>query len=457
MRRRLLSLAFLLLAAPAWAQIDFRPASSPGAASSLTAGTTVVTSKTNCFGFADGSSLFQCDNTLAKLDNSGAGDGAVILLKSPSGGATTSNILAITGTQPSTLTAAFNAIRATITTAGSSAQNINGGNFTLSAGYTGGARTAAIQGSNAVAGTGTTPGTNGNHGAYLAATGTTAGVNVGAACQGANSSFGNFGCYGLATTSNSGYNIGLAGIAGNSSGTNTAGYFNLTTTGATPVTTAIQANNGTAAAPIAVFQDNGTTVDQIRDGGAIAGKDAVGGTDTDTAGGTLVIGSGFGTGTAAGGDLKIQRSPSVASGTTLQSAADAIYVRSQKKALTAATATPFALVSLAAGSGGVAGWTGGTVFYTLVADDGTNFQSRAGSVNFAVVNFGGTETCAVGTTTNEPVANSSGTTTLSFDTDTLLPTNGCDLRATATSSLTETTLALFWTIVLNGPGTVSAE
>lgn len=182
-----------------------------------------------------------------------------------------------------------------------------------------------------------------------------------------------------------------------------------------------------------------------------------GGSGSDNAGGRVNIAGGFGTGTAAGGDVVLQRSPSIATGSTAQTAADGLYLRSQKKALTAATATAFARINLAAGVAAVTGWTGGTIFYTLVANDAADFQSRSGSINFTLVNKAGTETCAVGTVTNEPVADSSGTTTLTFDTDTAGPTNGCDIRATGASSLTETTLALFWTAIMNGPGTITPQ
>lgn len=181
------------------------------------------------------------------------------------------------------------------------------------------------------------------------------------------------------------------------------------------------------------------------------------GSGADNAGGGINIAAGLGTGTAAGGDVRLQRSPSIATGSTAQTLADAYLVRSQKKALTDATATPFCRVNLAAGVAGVTGWTGGTVFYTVVANDASDYQSRSGSVNFAVVNKAGTETVVFGTVSAEAAALSAGTLTISlFDGDTS-PANAVDLRITATSSLAETTLALFYSIILNGPGTLTPQ
>lgn len=181
-----------------------------------------------------------------------------------------------------------------------------------------------------------------------------------------------------------------------------------------------------------------------------------GGSGSNNAGGGLTIIPGFGTGTAAGGDLRLQRSPSIATGSTLQSATDAYFIRSQMKALTDATATAFVRLSIPQGVAGLTGWTGGTVFYTIIANDGTNYQARRGSVNFACVNEAGTEACTLGTVVNEADGTPTGTLTVTFDTNSGAA-DTMDIRANATSSLTETTLAMFYSVMLDGPGTLTAQ
>lgn len=181
-----------------------------------------------------------------------------------------------------------------------------------------------------------------------------------------------------------------------------------------------------------------------------------GGSGSDNAGGGINLAAGVGTGTAAGGDLRLQTSPSIATGSTAQTLSDCYLIRAQKKTLTESTATPFVRVNIASGVAAVTGWTGGTIFYTIVANDGTDFQSRSGSVNFAIVNKAGTETCVLGTVSSEAAALSAGTLSVTFDSDTS-PTNAVDIRANAVSSLTQTTLAMFYSVIMNGPGTLTPQ
>lgn len=651
MKKATIAALALLLAGPAFGQgIEFKPAPAAGGGD-ITPGTTAVTGKSDCFGFADASGLFQCDNTVAKLDSAGAGNGVITARKTIDGANINTNFFRVSGTFPGTLTASTAGVIFSFDTAGNSAQSNIGIATFLNAGFTGAGRTIANYNSNPVAGTWAWSSgflsLAGNVGTYNEATGTTTGTNFGSINYGGGGDI-SIGAYNLAPVSkNSGTNGGTVGIGvnGGTSPTFFGGYFGLNSALPTFESAGLIADNSDKAAPVFLGRANGIVRMEVaqaggwylgRSGGVaspvagtISGEGARGGTDTNTAGanvtisagqgtgtgtvstlifqtptvgttgttaqtmatrgifsssgfqtspasattnvcigstgaaatctgasnsvaygnnasingsfqtsigggssasgargiaiggvtsagadavaigssitngnagevwiansnatngynnfyfgkgktsasaasvtfhgtggsgtnnagGSVFVEAGVGTGTAAGGDVALRRSTSIATGTTAQIAADAFYVRSQAKALTAATATAFARINLDQGVAGVTGWTGGTVFYTLAANDASNFQSRSGHQDFSIVNVGGTEVCAFGTGSTESIANSSGTTTLTFDTDTS-PTNGCDLRATGASSLTETTLSLFYSIIMNGPGTVTPQ
>jgi hypothetical protein len=180
-------------------------------------------------------------------------------------------------------------------------------------------------------------------------------------------------------------------------------------------------------------------------------------TGTNVSGAALTLAGGRATGSAAGGDLRLQGSAALASGTTAQTLGDRMYIRAQQKTLTESAATAFAQVSVASGA-----FTGGEVNYTIVASDGTDHQSRHGRINFSAVNKAGTETCVMApgtvdqTTDGNAGAISSGTLTYAVTCATT-PTNGIQFEVNAVSSLTQTTLAVFWSIRLDGPGTVTPQ
>jgi hypothetical protein len=182
-----------------------------------------------------------------------------------------------------------------------------------------------------------------------------------------------------------------------------------------------------------------------------------GGSGSNNAGSNLTITPGLGTGTAAGGDTILQRSPSVLTGAALQTPADALFIRSQKKTLADGVATAVARISVPQGVAGLTGWTGGTLSYTVVANDATNYQAHRGSVNFAFVNEAGTEACTnLGTVSGIADATPTGTLTATV-TGANNAADTCDLLINAASSLAESTLAAFWSIVLDGPGTVTPQ
>lgn len=133
------------------------------------------------------------------------------------------------------------------------------------------------------------------------------------------------------------------------------------------------------------------------------------------------------------------------------------------KSLTAGAATAVVRIPVASGAG-----TGGELRYTVFASDGTDHQARSGTVHFMGVNKAGTETAAVygidsvlgvvGTANpNETQdgsgvgAISSGTLTYTWGVSTAAA-NAFDLTLNAASSLTETTLDIYYRVDLNGPG-----
>lgn len=132
------------------------------------------------------------------------------------------------------------------------------------------------------------------------------------------------------------------------------------------------------------------------------------------------------------------------------------------KTLTAGAAT--SVVSIAVASGTIGG---GSVDYTVQADDATDYQARSGRVSWQVVNKAGTETCVVSgfdgtanpieTQDGSSLAGSSGTLTYTWGVDTT-GSNACALTLNAVSSLTETTLNIFYTVRRHhGTGTITPQ
>lgn len=122
------------------------------------------------------------------------------------------------------------------------------------------------------------------------------------------------------------------------------------------------------------------------------------------------------------------------------------------KALTEASNTSAFQVSIASGAG-----TGGTVDFTVFASDATDHQTLTGVLQFSGVNKGGTETCPTPTLTGTALnAVSAGTLTCTYAADTT-PSNACNIQFNCTSSLTQTTLDLYYRVNLVGPGQVTPQ
>lgn len=173
------------------------------------------------------------------------------------------------------------------------------------------------------------------------------------------------------------------------------------------------------------------------------------GIDTNTKGSNATLLPGLGTGTAGSGDFRLQTAPGGASGTTADTPADRIVLASKQVTLTESSATPVMDVSIASGT-----IVGGTLKYTIRADDATDFQAIRGSVRFVAVNKGGTITAVIDTP-GEAVAVSSGTLT-----NTVTVTTGASLitlNLNAVSSLTQTTLYAYVSMDLDGQSVATTK
>jgi hypothetical protein len=121
-----------------------------------------------------------------------------------------------------------------------------------------------------------------------------------------------------------------------------------------------------------------------------------------------------------------------------------------KTGLTDASSNDFVRIAVPQGE-----HVGGTIQYSIHADDGSDFQSRNGIITFAAVNPTGTEVCDVQiAAASEAVAVSAGTLVSSF---------GCasnaadtvDISVTPNSSLTPTTLEIHYQVHLDQNETIT--
>lgn len=234
------------------------------------------------------------------------------------------NALTLTATQPTTPVATQNAISFTVTGAGTAAINNRAFLITYAAGYTGASTCDAFVAVNSNAGTGSTvipaAGSNttaGNRVGVYTANGTTTGANFGSVGT-ATGGDTNVGAIGLAQgAKNSAKNFGVIGTAINT-GTSPVHVGVLATlNGAVPaVSAALIADNGSQTDPIARFQDNGTDVLVVADGGvatlcAATATPAGGSTSArllfgTTAGFGIYFGSGAPTVSAAQGSVYLR-------------------------------------------------------------------------------------------------------------------------------------------------------
>lgn len=142
-----------------------------------------------------------------------------------------------------------------------------------------------------------------------------------------------------------------------------------------------------------------------------------------------------------GNDLRIN-APTTSAVVTLDTNGDQrVLVGVIKTGLTDASANSIFEIALVTTT-----YTGGTIEWTCVADDGAAYQVRSGITTWAAVNLGGVYTTDVDEIGGS-VAVSSGTLTGTWSI--LTGTNKITLQFTPTSSLTPTTLSVFCTIKNN--------
>lgn len=236
--------------------------------------------------------------------------------------------VSVTATLPASPSAAVDGIKATVTGAGSASYAQRGLYVELAAGYTGTTEHGAVYG--IAGGSGGLNTSAGMRVGVKGAVSSSGGTGWSAGVLGENTagvSVGNFGVMGKATGSL--YAIGTAGIAPSGGGTaRVGGWFGFAEP-ATWTSTALLADNGSVAAPIALFRDNGTTKVSIEDGGLL--KFASPGT-----------------------------------------------IGSITKTLTDATPTNFATIALADGE-----TTAGEILYRVVVTDGTSRQVLKGRFRYS--------------------------------------------------------------------------
>lgn len=164
-----------------------------------------------------------------------------------------------------------------------------------------------------------------------------------------------------------------------------------------------------------------------------------GGTDTNIAGAQLTVVTGLGTGTGVPTQLHFQGPANgTASGTTAQVAIDREVINCSK-VLTNNTVTSLVNCTLASNSS-----VGGTIEYTVEANDGTNFGTESGCASFACYNkggvFSGNTVTKYGTTAPAPT---SGTLVVTL---TITAANPAVIQINSNSSLVTTTNRVTYTI-----------
>jgi hypothetical protein len=188
-----------------------------------------------------------------------------------------------------------------------------------------------------------------------------------------------------------------------------------------------------AAANIQLGVDAASPVNQT-----ISGPSGVG---SDKVGGNLTIEGGASTGTGRGGDLSLKTAISSTTGSTANSLSTRLYNSAKFVDLTEATATQFASITIAAAT-----YIGLRVACTVFASDGTDHQALDTEFTVSAVNKAGTLTISAVTQYDGAVCNSAGTLTPVTYTA-VASGNNLLLKCAATSSLTQTTLRVKWSIL----------
>lgn len=168
------------------------------------------------------------------------------------------------------------------------------------------------------------------------------------------------------------------------------------------------------------------------------------GSGTNVAAANFTLSGGAATGTAAGGYVKTTTSVKRASGTTLQSDTDRNVIVGKYVDITESAATTYGTLALTT-SGTIAG---GTIIYTIEANDGTDYQSLTGNAVYSVVNKAGTLTVTF-TDLTQALAESAGGSTLTSTMTATVSGTSVLFQANAVSSLVQTTLRISFQVLNN--------
>lgn len=400
----------------------------------------------------------------------------------------TANFLNVTGANIAVRTAAHNSAYFSTTTGGSSAQPIRGILSTMGAGYTGTNRVSSGRFENAVVSTGAIAGVLSDSGGSIGVEGrSTAGtVSVGVAGT----------AVGAGTSA-----IGVVGQGSGGSTSSAGGLFNLGCNSTTlPTSSGIVADNCNFASDIARFQDNGTAVVTIADGGATTFTQAVNANSGVAIPANNALYWASGNGGSFYGNLAVLTPDALAhfvstnsNSTHVAEVGDnnydfnngacgtvictdpAIIIHSAVadttqynhlaawgqaggalKTLTESAATALVRIPIANNSR-----ASGELHYEIYATDGTDMQVRTSRIRYAMTNKAGAELCTItamdgAAVTNETNDDNASQITAGTLTYAVACTNNAadtmDITFNAVSSLVQTTLQANWSVVHRSPG-----
>lgn len=177
-----------------------------------------------------------------------------------------------------------------------------------------------------------------------------------------------------------------------------------------------------------------------------------GGTGSDNPGGALILAPGIGTGVAVGGPLTLNRNLVTTTGSSAQTQAPS-YVSCPTKTLsnTSATAQTVATITTTTTSGGAI-----SMFYTVVASNGTLVDADSGEAQTAWNNNAGTVAATMAASVGG--ANSAASGTLASVPTATVATNVISVKLTPTWTVIVPTLVTsFVTFQVNGVNTIACQ
>jgi len=175
------------------------------------------------------------------------------------------------------------------------------------------------------------------------------------------------------------------------------------------------------------------------------------GSGTNITGTTLALAGGLGTGTGASGDCALQTGYKLTTGTTVQTLGDRLRAAGKVTALSLTSATATNFVQLEVPTSNSSG--GCQVFYTIEANDGTNWNTASGAFSVAASNKAGTVTATATAISLEATNANSGTLTAG---NTAVAVSGTSVQIKVTpvwTVIVPTTVQISYTVIAFGNGT----